>query len=239
MSRFLKLEGRVAVVTGGSSGIGLAITRALMDQGVRVHVFDIAGGEGLLEVPCQFHEVDISEAKAVNQAVARISESVTLLVNNAGITRDRSTLKMSDEEWTSVLSVNLTGAFNLVRAVAPGMVQARYGRIVNITSINGMRGKFGQANYSASKAGLIGVTKTWAREFGPKGITVNAVAPGMVMTPMALALPEEVLEKAMEEGVLPELAEPQDIANAVLFLLSDAARMITGEVIRVDAGQYI
>jgi len=113
------------------------------------------------------------------------------------------------------------------------------GSIVNITSINGIRGKFGQANYSASKAGLIGLTKTLARELGPKGIRVNAVAPGMVMTEMALALPEEFLAKAKEESVLPELALPEDIANAVIFLLSDAARMITGEVIKVDAGQYI
>lgn len=239
MSRFLNLEGRVAVVTGGASGIGLAITRGLLDHGVRVHVFDISEGGGPPEGPCQFHVVDITDSKVVSEAVAKISDPVTLLVNDAGITRDRSTLKMSDEEWASVLSVNLTGAFNMVRAIAPGMVQARYGRIVNITSINGMRGKFGQANYSASKAGLIGLTKTWAREFGPKGITVNAVAPGMVMTDMALALPPEILEKAKAEGVLPALAEPGDIANAVLFLLSDAARMITGEVIRVDAGQYI
>ena len=239
MSRFLNLEGRVAVVTGGASGIGLAITRALMNQGASVHVFDISEGDRPLEAPCQFHPVDITDPKAVTQAVAQISDPVSLLVNNAGITRDRSTIKMSDEEWASVISVNLTGAFNMVRALAPGMVKVRYGRIVNITSINGIRGKFGQANYSASKAGLIGLTKTWAREFGPKGITVNAVAPGMVMTAMALALPEELREQAMDERVLPTLAEPEDIANAVLFLLSDAARMITGEVIRVDAGQYI
>lgn len=239
MSHFLNLEGRVAVVTGGASGIGLAITRALMGHGVRVHVFDISEGPDPLEGACQFHVVDITDSKAVSEVVAGISDSVTLLVNDAGITRDRSTLKMSDEEWASVISVNLTGAFNVVRALAPGMVQTRYGRIVNITSINGMRGKFGQANYSASKAGLIGLTKTWAREFGPKGITVNAVAPGMVMTAMARKLPPEILAKAMEEGVLPAPAEPEDIANAVLFLLSDAARKITGEVIRVDAGQYI
>ena len=146
---------------------------------------------------------------------------------------------MSDEEWQSVLSVNLTGAFNLTRALAANMRSLGNGSIVNITSINGIRGKFGQANYSASKAGLIGLTKTLARELGPKGIRVNAVAPGMVMTEMALALPEEFLAKAKEESVLPELALPEDIANAVIFLLSDAARMITGEVIKVDAGQYI
>jgi acetoacetyl-CoA reductase/3-oxoacyl-[acyl-carrier protein] reductase len=239
MCGFLNFNGRVAVVTGGARGIGLAITRALIDHGARVHVFDVAPGEGDDEVPYRFHKVDITDSACVADAVAQLPALVSLLVNNAGITRDRSMINMSDDEWQSVLSVNLTGAFNMVRALAPAMRKAGYGRIVNITSINGMRGKFGQANYCASKAGLIGLTKTLARELGPKGVTVNAVAPGMVMTRMALGLPAEILAKAKAESVLPELATPEDVANAVLFLLSDAARMITGEVIRVDAGQYI
>lgn len=239
MSGFLNLEGRVAVVTGGARGLGLAITRALISQGASVHVFDWEPALGSEAQGYSFHRVDIADSASVAAAVAALPAPVSLLVNNAGITRDRSLLKMSDEEWQSVLDVNLTGAFNLARALAPGMREAGYGRIVNITSINGMRGKFGQVNYSASKAGLIGLTKALARELGPKGITVNAVAPGMVMTEMARALPEEFLDKARSESVLPELAAPEDIANAVLFLLSDAARMITGEVIRVDAGQYI
>lgn len=239
MAGFLKLEGRVAVVTGGASGIGLAITQALMAQGARVHVFDLAPEKGAREPQYSFYPVNIGDSAAVENAVRQLPDAVTLLVNNAGITRDRSTIKMSDEEWASVISVNLTGAFNIVRALAPGMLKGGYGRIVNIASINGLRGKFGQANYCASKAGLIGLTKTWAREFGPKGVTVNAIAPGMVMTAMAMGLPAEIREKALAESILPGLAEPQDIANAVLFLLSDAARMITGEVIRVDAGQYI
>ncbi len=237
MSGFLDFTGRAAVVTGGARGLGLAITQALLSHGAKVHVFDVAPGEGADAYV--FHKVDIADSASVNQAVAQLPDQVTLLVNNAGITRDRSVLKMSDDEWSSVLDVNLTGAFNMVRALAPAMRDAEYGRIVNITSINGIRGKFGQANYSASKAGLIGLTKTLARELGPKGVTVNAIAPGMVMTEMALALPEEFLAKAKAESVLPELAKPEDIANAVLFLLSDGARMITGEVIRVDAGQYI
>jgi acetoacetyl-CoA reductase/3-oxoacyl-[acyl-carrier protein] reductase len=127
----------------------------------------------------------------------------------------------------------------MIRAAQPAMVQAGFGRIVNITSINGLRGKFGQSNYSAAKAGLIGLTKAAARELGPKGVTVNAVAPGMVMTEMARTLPEAVLDQARNESVLKILAEPADIANGVLFLLSDAARMITGQVLQVDAGQYI
>lgn len=238
MKDFFSFEGRSAVVTGGARGIGLAIARALMENGAKVHVFDMAPGDQPDSDLYRFHKVNIADSSSVNEAVAQL-ESVSLLVNNAGITRDRSMVKMSDDEWQSVLSVNLTGAFNVVRALAPAMREARYGRIVNITSINGIRGKFGQANYSAAKAGLIGLTKTLARELGSRGVTVNAVAPGMVMTEMAKALPEEFLEKARAESVLPELALPEDIANAVLFLLSDAARMITGEVIRVDAGQYI
>jgi 3-oxoacyl-[acyl-carrier protein] reductase len=238
MSHFDSIKGRTALVTGGARGIGLSITRALIAQGADVHVFDMAPGEGAGAASYQFHKVDIADSASVAKAVSGLPP-IALLVNNAGITRDRSVLKMSDDEWQSVLSVNLTGAFHVVRALAPAMREAGYGRIVNITSINGLRGKFGQANYSASKAGLIGLTKTLARELGPRGITVNAVAPGMVLTEMARALPEEFLAKARQESVLPELAEPEDIANAVLFLLSDAARMITGEVIRVDAGQYI
>ena len=237
MRNFYNFEGRVAVVTGGARGIGLAITRALIAHGATVHVFDVAPGEA--GDAYQFHQVNIADSASVAEAVAKLPAKPTLVVNNAGITRDRSMINMSDDEWQSVLGVNLTGAFNVLRALAPGMREAGYGRIVNITSINGIRGKFGQANYSASKAGLIGLTKTLARELGPKGITVNAVAPGMVLTDMALALPEEFLAKAKSESVLPELAKPEDIANAVLFLLSDAARMITGEVIKVDAGQYI
>jgi len=239
MGGFLNLEGRIAVVTGGARGIGLAITRALIAHGVRVHVFDVASGAGDDAAAYMFHRVDITDSAAVAEAVSKLPPDVSLLVNNAGITRDRSAVNMSDDEWSSVLSVNLTGAFHMIRALAPAMRKAGYGRIVNITSINGIRGKFGQANYSASKAGLIGLTKTLARELGPKGVTVNAVAPGMVMTDMALALPAEIVDKAKAESVMPTLATPEDIANAVLFLLSDAASRITGEVIRVDAGQYL
>ena len=146
---------------------------------------------------------------------------------------------MSDEEWRSVIDVNLTGGFNCIRAVAPAMRSVGYGRIVNISSINALRGKFGQANYSASKAGLIALTKTAARELGPKGITVNAVAPGMVLTEMTMALGESVRARAQQEAVLPTLPDSSDVASAVLFLLSDYARSITGQVLQVDAGQYL
>lgn len=228
-----------AIVTGGSRGIGRAIADALGAAGAQVYAFDVTEPERLAGFSHRFVQVDIVDADAVKAAIAEIPQAPTLLVNNAGITRDRSIAKMSDADWAAVLNVNLTGAFNLIRAVAPLMAGQGFGRIVNITSINGMRGKFGQANYAAAKAGLIGLTKTAAREFGRKGVTVNAVAPGMVKTDMAFAVPKEILAQAAAEAALSALAEPNDIANAVLFLLSDAARAVTGEVLRVDAGQYI
>jgi len=231
--------GRRAVVTGGGRGIGRAIADALAEAGASVEVFDRADPEKPEEFKHHFVRIDIADAEAVKAAVANLPGPPDLLVNNAGITRDRSIAKMSDADWGAVVNVNLTGAFHMIRAVAPLMVAQGYGRIVNITSINGLRGKFGQANYAAAKAGLIGLTKTAAREFGKKGVTVNAVAPGMVMTEMARTLPAEIIGRAEAEAALAELATPQDIASAVLFLLSDGARMITGEVLRVDAGQYI
>ena len=235
----LGLDGRSAIVTGGARGIGRAIAAALQNAGAVVHVIDRErpdDGDG--EAPI-FHSCDIANSQAVQGLMDNIAGPVSILINNAGITRDRSLMKMSDEEWSDVISVNLTGAFNMMRAVAPSMVGADGGSIVNVTSINGIRGKFGQSNYAASKAGLIGLTKTAARELGPKGITVNAIAPGMVMTEMARALPQETLDRAIGETALNQLAEPADIAAAAVFLASDAARMITGQVLQVDAGQYI
>lgn len=233
------LDGRSAIVTGGARGIGRAIAAALAHAGAVVHVVDMvqpddAGGDAL-----QFHLCDITDTQAILEVLEKITRPVSVLVNNAGITRDRTLMKMDDAEWSDVIAVNLTGAFNMIRAVAPVMVGAGGGSIVNVTSINGIRGKVGQANYAASKAGLIGLTKTAARELGRKGITVNAVAPGMVMTEMARALPQDILDRAIGETVLNQLAEPADIAAAVVFLASDAARMITGQVLQVDAGQCI
>ncbi len=231
--------GRQAIVTGASRGIGRAIADALGVAGASVSVFDVGDPQRSDDFKHQFVRLDISDSVAVGNAVAALTAPPDLLVNNAGITRDRSIAKMSDADWAAVLAVNLTGAFNMIRAVAPLMAARGYGRIVNITSINGLRGKFGQANYASAKAGLIGLTKTAAREFGKKGVTVNAVAPGMVMTEMARALPMEIISRAETEAALSGLAHPEDVSNAVLFLLSDAARAITGEVLRVDAGQYI
>jgi acetoacetyl-CoA reductase/3-oxoacyl-[acyl-carrier protein] reductase len=228
---------RRAIVTGGARGIGRAIADRFAAAGAEVHVFDLEdAGKGLAFT---VHKVNVADAEAVGAAVEALPGAAAILVNNAGITRDRSLMKMSDADWADVIAVNLTGAFNMIRAVAPGMAAVGGGRIVNVTSINGLRGKFGQANYAASKAGLIGLTKTAARELGRKAITVNAVAPGMVLTDMTLAMPQEFRNAALNEAALDHVAEPDDIAAAVQFLASDAARMITGQVLQVDAGQYI
>ena len=239
MGDLFDFKDRVAIVTGGMRGIGRAIAKALVGRGAEVHCFDCGATGDESERQFTVHGVDVSDVRAVTAAVASLPTPATLLVNNAGITRDRSIAKMSDEEWGQVISVNLTGAFNMIRAVAPAMTEAGHGRIVNITSINGLRGKFGQANYTAAKAGLIGLTKTAAREFGGKGITVNAVAPGMVLTEMVEQLPEEFRANALAETVTGNLVTPADIAWGVMFLLSDAAAMITGETLRIDGGQYI
>ncbi|MDP7563610.1 MAG: 3-oxoacyl-ACP reductase FabG [Arenicellales bacterium] len=239
MSDLLDLRGRTAVVTGAGRGIGQEIAVLLRRHGCSVHVFDLDPGSEPIDSDYVFHQVDVRDPTSIEQAVAALPADTSLLVNNAGITRDRTLAKMSDSEWHEVLAVNLTGAFNVIRAITPLMREAGHGRIVNVTSINGLRGKFGQTNYSAAKAGLVGLTKAAARELGPRNITVNAVAPGMVLTPMSRELPPEIIERSRAEAVLNDLAKPADVAYAVLFLLSDAARMITGEVLRVDGGQYI
>ncbi|MBI2235586.1 MAG: SDR family oxidoreductase [Magnetospirillum sp.] len=231
-------RGRVAVVTGGVRGIGRAIAVGLAAGGAEVHAFDRDNADDLPS-EVRFHAVDVADSASVAAAFAAIGKPVTLLVNNAGITRDRTLAKMSDDEWRSVIDVNLTGSFNMVRAAASGMVQAGGGRIVNVVSINGLRGKVGQGNYAASKAGLIALTKTAAKELGGKGVTVNAVAPGMVLTEMTLKLDQQYRDKALAEAALTILPDTSDISNAVLFLLSDLARCITGEVVKVDSGQYI
>ena len=233
------LSGHIAIVTGAAQGLGRTIAETLAESGAQVHAVDVVLPEDVASSALKFHRLDVVDSTAVAEFAETIGAPVHTLVNNAGITRDRTLLKMSPAEWLEVIAVNLTGAFNMIHAVAPLMSGENGGAIVNITSINGIRGKIGQGNYAASKAGLIGLTRTAARELGRKNIRVNAVAPGMVMTEMARQLPPEILERALAETALGRLAEPADIAAAVLFLVGDAANAITGQVLQVDAGQLI
>ncbi len=238
----LDLTGRAAWVTGAARGIGLACVRALALHGARVVGLDLKLSPELLAVAPDSRELNVADPAAVAQVAAALAEAglaPEILVNNAGITRDGVLWKLSPQEWSSVLDVNLTGAFNLLHEAVPLMRAFGRGSVVNITSINGERGKFGQSNYSAAKAGLIGLTKAAAREAGRFGIRVNAVAPGMVETEMAEKLPPEVKQRAVDESVLGRIAQPEDVANCVLFLASPLAAHITGQVIRVDGGQYI
>lgn len=245
------LNGKVALVTGAGRGIGAAIARSLAREGCDLCLLDreqdgtieaLADeirslGAEVLTVQCDVRDFEQAE-RAVRRATDELG-GLHVLVCNAGITRDAVVWKMTEEAWDDVMDVNLKGCFTMARAAAPVMREQKWGRIVAISSINGLRGKFGQANYTASKAGLIGLIKTLARELGAFGVTANVVAPGMVMTEMALTLPERLLDAALSDAALGRLAEPEDIADSVTFLCSERARSITGEVLRVDSGQYI
>ncbi|MDH5234831.1 MAG: 3-oxoacyl-ACP reductase FabG [Gemmatimonadota bacterium] len=243
------LQGLGALVTGAGRGIGAAIARALARRGARVALVDMAqvdaaeavageiraAGGGALALRADVTRFDDAEA-AVKRAVAELGR-LDLLVCNAGITRDGASWKMSEQAWDAVIDVNLKGCFAFCRAATPLFRAQKSGRIVTIASINGLRGKFGQSNYAASKAGVIGLTRALARELGPSGVTVNCVAPGMVRSEMTAQLPPEVLARAIDESALGRIGEPEDVASAVAFLCSPDARHITGVVLPVDGGQ--
>jgi 3-oxoacyl-[acyl-carrier protein] reductase len=245
------LEGRNAIVTGGSLGIGRAIALGLASAGANVALNYRRHDTEAKEVVAAIEKLgrkglavkaDVASFQDAEAMVARVVEELGglhILVNNAGINRDGVIWKMDEEQWDTVLATNLKGYFNYIRAAAPIMRDQKQGRIINITSINGMRGKFGQSNYSAAKAGIIGLTKAVARELGRAQVTVNAIAPGLIETEMMRNAPDDVKQKALAEIVLERLGTPEDVAHAVVFLASDKARHITGEVIRVDGGQYI
>ncbi len=247
------LEGKNALVTGGSQGIGAATSLELAAEGANIcltyrkhedEAKKYAGqirqmGRKALAVKCDISS--FAEAQQVVDATLEQFGSLEILVNNAGMNWDGVCWKMSEEQWDRVLEVNLKGYFNFTRHVAPFFKEQKYGRIINITSINGLRGKFGQTNYSASKAGIIGYTKAVAKELGAFNVTVNAVAPGLIETAMLKESEarDKIVDMAMGESALKRVGQPEDLACLVAFLASDKARHITGEVIKVDGGQYI
>ncbi|MFQ5636526.1 MAG: 3-oxoacyl-[acyl-carrier-protein] reductase [bacterium] len=241
-----RLTERVAIITGGAQGIGRAAVEVFTREGAKVIIWDVqdSAAEAANEMtdkgfPVEFQKVDISDFNAVQDAANRIVEKyrkIDILVNNAGVIRDSSFLKMTPEQWQKVLDVNLTGVFNCVKAVAPHMVAQKYGRIVNTSSISGLRGNFGQANYAATKAGIIGMTKTLAREFGKHGITVNSVAPGFIASEMTDSIPEEMRQASIAAIPVKRAGLPEDIAHAYLFLASDEASFVSGHCLSVNGG---
>lgn len=247
----MSLERKSAIVTGGSLGIGRAITLALAGKGANVAFNYLRHEEEAKALVSRIEgmgrrglavKADVKSLESTQAFVERVLKEfgrLDILVCNAGINRDNVIWKMSEEEWDSVIETNLKGYFNYLRTVAPILREQKAGKIVNVASINGLRGKFGQSNYSASKGGIIALTKSLAKELGRYNINVNAVAPGLTETEMAERIPEDFLQKAREETVLGRLATPEDVANLVVFLCSEKARHITGEIIKVDGGQYI
>jgi len=243
------LTGRACLVTGGSRGIGRAIALELGRHGASVAVGYAHNAEAAAEVGAEIEAsggqaftfgCDVQDPAAIEPAVASVVErfgKIDVLVNNAGITRDRSLAKMSNEEWDDVLRTNLTSVFHLTARVLPHMVEASYGRIVNISSVIGMHGNFGQANYAAAKAGIIGFTKSAALELARKGITVNAIAPGFIETEMIAAMPDEVRAAILAKIPMSRFGRPEEIAEVVAFLVSNGD-YITGQVIAIDGGLY-
>ena len=247
----MDLDNKVALITGGSMGIGTSISLDLAKNGADVALTYRKHEDEAKAIATQIQEmgrkakafqVDVSNFDEAQRLVAEIVQEFShldILVNNAGMNWDGVVWKMTEEQWDKVIDVDLKGTFNFIRAVSPLFREQKSGKIINITSINGLRGKFGQANYSAAKAGTIGLTKTVSKELGRSNVNVNTVAPGMILTDMFKELPEEFKQKAADETVFNRLGEPEDVANLVTFLASDKSKHITGEVIKVDGGQYI
>ncbi|MDP8205303.1 MAG: SDR family NAD(P)-dependent oxidoreductase [Candidatus Electryonea clarkiae] len=245
------LEGKKAFVTGGSQGIGTSIVQILADEGADVAFTYRRHKEEALtlaeEVKAKGRkglalEADTSDFKRAQEVIDQAKEELgglDILINNAGMNWDGVIWKMKEEQFDAVINVDLKGYFNYIRAVTPGFREQKSGRIINVTSINGLRGKFGQANYAAAKSGVHGMTKAVAKELGGRGITVNAVAPGLILTAMMDAMPEEAKQASLNETAVRRLGEPDDVAHVVAFFASDRARHVTGEIIKVDGGQYI
>lgn len=245
-----RLAGKIAIITGGARGIGKAGVQRFAEEGALVVVWDVNQELGAAMVAefsakglkVEFAQVDVTSFASTEAAAKAVIEKhgkIDILVNNAGITRDKTLLKMTEEQWKQVIDVNLTGVFNVTKAVAPYMVEKGYGRIINTSSVVALYGNIGQSNYVATKAGLIGMTKTWGKELGPKGITVNAVAPGYIETEMILTVPQNILDAIKADTPMRRLGKPEDIANAYLYLASDEASFINAHVLSVDGGMTI
>ena len=243
-----ELKSQIALVTGGSRGIGLAVARALAAAGARVAVVardEARAKSAAAELPGDGHagySADVADPASVNELVGRIEEelgSPDIVVNNAGVTRDNLLMRLKDEEWDAVIDTNLRGAFNVMRAVTRGMMKKKGGRIINISSVVGVTGNKGQANYAASKAGLIGLTKSAAKELASRGILANVVAPGYIETDMTAELPESGREALRAQIAVGRLGQPEDIASVVRFLAGPGAAYITGQVLVVDGGMVI
>lgn len=245
-----QLQNKTAIITGAARGIGRRAAEVFAANGANVVIWDVNEEAGMNveeQIKAQgftayFQKVNTVDVNEVIAATAQVSEkfgAIDILINNAGITRDATLQKMSPEQWQQVIDVNLTGVFNCTKAVSPYMIQQQSGRIINTSSVVALYGNFGQSNYVATKAGLIGLTKVWARELGKYNITVNAVAPGFIGTEMIQTVPEKVLETMKDKSALKRIGEPDDIANAYLFLASDAAKFITAHTLSVDGGLTI
>lgn len=243
----LPFKDKVVLVTGGAAGIGKATAVEFAEQGAVVHLWDVneeAGNALVDEFTKHGHEsaftrVDVSNSGEVENAMKAIvgeAGRLDVLINNAGITMDKTLMKMDAATWQKVIDINLTGVFNCTKAAAPYMVEAGTGVILNASSVVGLYGNFGQTNYVASKAGVIGMTKTWARELGRKGIRVNAVAPGFIATEMVQKMPGKVIDSMKAKTPLGRMGTPEDIAHAYAFLASDQASFITGTTLSVDGG---
>lgn len=237
----MRLEGKIAVITGAAQGLGLAMAERFMAEGAKVIGVDM---QEKTHDQIEFRVLNVTnsdDVQAFYESVIKDYGQIDILVNNAGITRDAMTKKMTDEQWNLVIDVNLKGVFNMTRLIGPQMNQKGSGSIINISSVVGVYGNIGQANYAATKAGVIGLSKTWAKEFARKGenVRVNAIAPGYIMTDILKTVPQDLLDQFASMTMLKRLGEPEEIANVALFLASDESSYITGQVIEANGGMRL
>ncbi|RDI47824.1 3-oxoacyl-ACP reductase FabG [Falsibacillus pallidus] len=243
----MRLQGKTAIITGGANGIGLAAAKRFAEEGAKVAIGDFDEATGAARAAelkesghdVEFFQVNVADRKSIDAMVGKVAETfgkIDILINNAGITRDSMLSKMSEEDFQQVIDVNLTGVFHCTQAVLPHLIENGKGKIISTSSVSGVYGNIGQTNYAAAKAAIVGMTKTWAKELGRKGINVNAVAPGFTETNMVAKVPDKVIDQMKSMVPLQRLGKPEDIANAYLFLASDESDYISGTVLHVDGG---